>query len=204
MDFNRDVRPILSRHCTACHGGVKQAGGISFVYRDKAMGTAKSGAVPIVPGNPAASEIIRRVTTDNEEDRMPPRSHAEGARLTPDEVGKLRAWIAAGAPWGAHWSHRKPVAPPAPRVGKADWTRQALDGYVLEQMEAAGLEPGFLIGGVPGNFDVSARLGRGPFFVIEADEYDTAFFDKRAKFVHYRPRTLILDRKSTRLNSSHT
>jgi UDP-N-acetylmuramate: L-alanyl-gamma-D-glutamyl-meso-diaminopimelate ligase len=60
-------------------------------------------------------------------------------------------------------------------------------------LDHAGLAPGFLIGGVPGNFDVSARLGAAPFFVIEADEYDTAFFDKRAKFVHYRPRTLILN-----------
>ena len=60
-------------------------------------------------------------------------------------------------------------------------------------LEHAGLSPGFLIGGVPGNFEVSARLGGTPFFVIEADEYDTAFFDKRAKFLHYRPRTLILN-----------
>lgn len=60
-------------------------------------------------------------------------------------------------------------------------------------LEAAGLKPGFLIGGVPGNFAVSARLGETPFFVIEADEYDTAFFDKRSKFVHYRPRTLIMN-----------
>jgi UDP-N-acetylmuramate: L-alanyl-gamma-D-glutamyl-meso-diaminopimelate ligase len=60
-------------------------------------------------------------------------------------------------------------------------------------LDDAGLEPGFLIGGVSGNFDGSARLGKPPFFVIEADEYDTAFFDKRAKFVHYRPRTLVLN-----------
>ncbi len=60
-------------------------------------------------------------------------------------------------------------------------------------LEHAGLAPGFLIGGVPANFDTSARLGGEPFFVIEADEYDTAFFDKRAKFVHYRPRTVILN-----------
>jgi len=60
-------------------------------------------------------------------------------------------------------------------------------------LEAAGLKPGFLIGGVPNNFGVSARLGETPFFVVEADEYDTAFFDKRSKFVHYRPRTLILN-----------
>ena len=60
-------------------------------------------------------------------------------------------------------------------------------------LESAGKAPGFLIGGVPANFDVTARLGNSPYFVIEADEYDTAFFDKRAKFVHYRPRTAILN-----------
>ena len=60
-------------------------------------------------------------------------------------------------------------------------------------LEYAGLKPGFLIGGVPENFGVSARLGETPFFVVEADEYDTAFFDKRSKFVHYRPRTVILN-----------
>jgi len=60
-------------------------------------------------------------------------------------------------------------------------------------LEYAGLSPGFLIGGIPANFGVSARLGSAPFFVVEADEYDTAFFDKRSKFVHYRPHTLVLN-----------
>jgi len=60
-------------------------------------------------------------------------------------------------------------------------------------LEANGLKPGFLIGGIPANFGVSARAGEAPFFVVEADEYDTAFFDKRSKFVHYRPRTLVLN-----------
>jgi UDP-N-acetylmuramate: L-alanyl-gamma-D-glutamyl-meso-diaminopimelate ligase len=60
-------------------------------------------------------------------------------------------------------------------------------------LEYSGSSPGFLIGGIPANFGVSARLGSGPFFVVEADEYDTAFFDKRSKFVHYRPRTLVLN-----------
>jgi UDP-N-acetylmuramate: L-alanyl-gamma-D-glutamyl-meso-diaminopimelate ligase len=60
-------------------------------------------------------------------------------------------------------------------------------------LEYAGLDPGFLIGGVPRNFDISARLGGSKYFVVEADEYDTAFFDKRAKFVHYRPRTLVIN-----------
>jgi len=66
-------------------------------------------------------------------------------------------------------------------------------GMLAWILEHAGLKPGFLIGGVPENFGVSARLGDAPFFVIEADEYDTAFFDKRSKFVHYRPRTAILN-----------
>ena len=69
-------------------------------------------------------------------------------------------------------------------------TTTAMLAWILEQ---AGLQPGFLVGGVPLNFGVSARLGAGNTFVIEADEYDTAFFDKRSKFVHYRPRTAILN-----------
>ena len=69
-------------------------------------------------------------------------------------------------------------------------TTTAMTTWILE---SAGLQPGFLIGGVPMNFDVSARLGEGRLFVIEADEYDTAFFDKRSKFVHYRPRTAVLN-----------
>ncbi|MCB1982656.1 MAG: UDP-N-acetylmuramate:L-alanyl-gamma-D-glutamyl-meso-diaminopimelate ligase, partial [Rhodoferax sp.] len=70
-------------------------------------------------------------------------------------------------------------------------TTTAMLAWILDQ---AGIEPGFLVGGVPAGFGVSARLGRpGAPFVIEADEYDTAFFDKRSKFVHYRPRTAILN-----------
>ena len=60
-------------------------------------------------------------------------------------------------------------------------------------LDYAGLEPGFLIGGLPGNFGLCARLGSQSCFVVEADEYDTAFFDKRSKFVHYRPRTLVIN-----------
>jgi UDP-N-acetylmuramate: L-alanyl-gamma-D-glutamyl-meso-diaminopimelate ligase len=69
-------------------------------------------------------------------------------------------------------------------------TTTSMLAWVLER---AGLQPGFLIGGVPSNFGISARLGGGKYFVIEADEYDTAFFDKRSKFVHYRPRTVVLN-----------
>ena len=69
-------------------------------------------------------------------------------------------------------------------------TTSSILAWILEH---AGLQPGFLIGGVPANFGISARLGEGSFFVVEADEYDTAFFDKRSKFMHYHPRTLVLN-----------
>lgn len=91
-------------------------------------------------------------------------------------------WLAENVLQGRH------VLAVAGTHGKT--TTSALLAWLLDQ---AGLQPGFLIGGVPLNFGVSARLGQGRCFVIEADEYDTAFFDKRSKFVHYRPRTAILN-----------
>jgi UDP-N-acetylmuramate: L-alanyl-gamma-D-glutamyl-meso-diaminopimelate ligase len=96
---------------------------------------------------------------------------------------------ASGPQWLAeHVLREKHVIAVAGTHGKT--TTTAMLTWILED---AGLAPGFLIGGVPSNFDSTARLGTGPYFVIEADEYDTAFFDKRAKFVHYRPRTAILN-----------
>ena len=92
------------------------------------------------------------------------------------------AWLADHVLRGRH------VLAVAGTHGKT--TTSSMLAWILEH---AGLEPGFLIGGVPSNFDSTARLGSAPYFVIEADEYDTAFFDKRAKFVHYRPRTAILN-----------
>jgi UDP-N-acetylmuramate: L-alanyl-gamma-D-glutamyl-meso-diaminopimelate ligase len=97
--------------------------------------------------------------------------------------------FASGPEWLArHVLDQRWVLAVAGTHGKT--TTSSLLAWILED---AGLEPGFLIGGVPGNFGVSARFGSAPFFVVEADEYDTAFFDKRSKFVHYRPRTLILN-----------
>ena len=95
----------------------------------------------------------------------------------------------SGAQWIAeNVLHGRWVLAVAGTHGKT--TTSGMLAWILEH---AGLRPGFLIGGVPENFGVSARLGDAPFFVIEADEYDTAFFDKRSKFVHYRPRTAILN-----------
>ncbi len=95
----------------------------------------------------------------------------------------------SGPQWLAeHVLRGKHVLAVAGTHGKT--TTSSMLAWILEH---AGLEPGFLIGGVPSNFDTTARLGAGSCFVIEADEYDTAFFDKRAKFVHYQPRTVVLN-----------
>jgi UDP-N-acetylmuramate: L-alanyl-gamma-D-glutamyl-meso-diaminopimelate ligase len=107
----------------------------------------------------------------------------------------IEALLESGIPYlsGPEWLAREVlkdrwVLAVAGTHGKT--TTSSLLAWILEH---AGLSPGFLIGGVPANFGLSARLGNDPFFVIEADEYDTAFFDKRAKFVHYRPRTVVLN-----------
>lgn len=107
----------------------------------------------------------------------------------------VEALLESGIPYvsGPEWLAREVLADRwvlavAGTHGKT--TTASMLAWILED---AGLAPGFLIGGIPGNFNMSARLGNAPFFVIEADEYDTAFFDKRAKFVHYHPRTLVLN-----------
>jgi UDP-N-acetylmuramate: L-alanyl-gamma-D-glutamyl-meso-diaminopimelate ligase len=95
----------------------------------------------------------------------------------------------SGPQWlSEHVLHNRHVMAVSGTHGKT--TTASLLAWILED---AGLSPGFLIGGVPVNFDASARFGQSDFFVVEADEYDTAFFDKRAKFVHYRPQTLIIN-----------
>ena len=87
-----------------------------------------------------------------------------------------------------HLLHERWVIAVSGTHGKT--TTASMIAWILEE---AGLEPGFLIGGVPENFGCSARVGKSPFFIIEADEYDTAFFDKRSKFVHYHPQTLVIN-----------
>ena len=116
-------------------------------------------------------------------------------RARPQDYALMEAILDAGADYtsGPQWLYEhvlrhQHVLAVAGTHGKT--TTTAMLAWILE---AAGLNPGFLVGGVPLNFGVSARLGAGRHFVIEADEYDTALFDKRSKFVHYRPRTAVLN-----------
>lgn len=139
IDFNRDIRPILTSHCTACHGGVKEAGGISFVFRDKALATGDSGKRTIIPGDPDGSELMRRVTSRDPDMVMPQPEH--GPPLPEAEVAKLRQWLQEGAKWQEHWAFVKPVAHPLPSVRKTDWPKNDMDRFVLARLEAEELPP---------------------------------------------------------------
>ncbi len=138
ISFANQVRPILNKNCVACHGGVKKAGGISFIYRDLAITTAESGKAVIVPGDPDSSELIARVLSDDPDLLMPPAVH--GARLDDEEVQILRDWITQGAQWEVHWAFEPPVTPSLPPTNTS-WGHNAIDQFVLAKMEEQGLSP---------------------------------------------------------------
>ena len=112
MDFNRDIRPILNSQCMACHGGVKQAADVSFSYREQALGKGKSGRPTVVPGNPGASELMRRITSSDPEMRMP----LHRAALPAAQVALLRQWIKEGAAWENYWAFVPPKPQSLPAV----------------------------------------------------------------------------------------
>jgi hypothetical protein len=139
VTFNEHIRPIFAKHCVACHGGVKQASGLSFIYRDLATGECESGNRPIVPGNSKESYLLERVTDPEPESRMPPADH--GPPLSKRDIELLRRWIDQGADWEQLWSFVAPKPQPAPAVKNGDWPRDSLDNFILEKLEAAGLTP---------------------------------------------------------------
>ncbi|MEQ9408361.1 MAG: DUF1553 domain-containing protein [Fuerstiella sp.] len=143
VDFNRDVRPILSNNCLLCHGPDPDGlqAGLRLDKSDIATAELESGATAIVPGQPDASELMARITTDDEDLRMPPPEH--GARLSAHEIDTLRRWIQEGATFATHWSYVKPVCPDVPAVATpyAEWPRNPVDHFVLAAMLRHGLKP---------------------------------------------------------------
>jgi hypothetical protein len=137
--FNRDIRPILSSRCFKCHGPDLKKGGLNLQDRESALKELKSGHVAIVPGKSDDSELMERVGTTLEAERMPPKGKA--APLTKKEIATLRAWIDQGAQYEEHWSYVKPVRRPAPAVKNTDWPRNAIDYFVLARLEKEGLTP---------------------------------------------------------------
>lgn len=137
VDFNRDVRPILNQSCLPCHGGVRQKSGVSFLFKEEALGRGKSGRPTIVPGDPGASELIARITSKDPETRMP--FHAPP--LQPEQISLLRQWIKEGAQWSDYWAFVPPKPQALPVVRRAEWIRQPLDRFILARLEKESLAP---------------------------------------------------------------
>ena len=137
VDFSRDIRPIFNQNCVACHGGVRQKNGVSFIFREEALGVGKSGRRTIVPGDPEASELMARVTSQDADVRMP--YHAPA--LPPEQVALLRRWIKEGAKWSDYWAFVPPQPQSLPPVKHKDWVRQPLDRFVLARLEKESLAP---------------------------------------------------------------
>ncbi|MGQ0637067.1 MAG: PSD1 and planctomycete cytochrome C domain-containing protein [Planctomycetaceae bacterium] len=141
IDFNRDARPILSKMCFNCHGpdeGHRKAG-LRLDLRESATKDLESGQVAINPGKPEESELFLRISSENADERMPPKS--TGHVLSAEQIEMLRRWIESGAQYSEHWSFTKPVRPSLPDVQQVGWPRNPIDYFVLARLEAAGLSP---------------------------------------------------------------
>jgi hypothetical protein len=159
VEFRRDVLPILQDHCLKCHGPEKQEGGLRFDALDTAIGKGESGEQSIVPGNADESALLRRITSSDESERMPP----EGEPLTAEQINIVRRWIDQGAPWPAdaaghrpaavrtqatvtdkdrqHWSFRPLSSVELPPVAETAAVCSPIDRFVVAALESAGVEP---------------------------------------------------------------
>jgi hypothetical protein len=140
-DFNREVRPILSRYCFKCHGpdDAQRQAGLRLDGFEGATAALESGAHAIVPGRPEASELVRRIDAADPAERMPP---AETNRaLSAEQKETLRRWIAAGAEYQPHWAFVPPHQAPLPAISQAQWPANPIDCFILARLEAAGLKP---------------------------------------------------------------
>jgi hypothetical protein len=141
IDYNRDVRRILSDKCYACHGpdAEQRQAGLRLDRQDSAYAKLESGETAIVPGHPGKSELVKRITTDDEFTRMPP-TDAE-KQLTPEEIETLKQWIAEGGKFDRHWSFITPTRPQLPEVDHKAFVRNPIDAFVLKKLEQKGLTP---------------------------------------------------------------
>jgi mono/diheme cytochrome c family protein len=146
IDYTTRVRPVLQARCLACHGVLKQKGGLRLDTAALAIKGGKNGAA-ITPGDPESSALLERVAAADELDRMPP----EGEALKPAEIADLRAWIAQGAKAPAdeqperdpreHWAFQTPVRPAIPAVANQDWVKNPIDAFITVEHTKRGLTP---------------------------------------------------------------
>jgi hypothetical protein len=141
LDFNRDIRPILSDRCFACHGpdAEDRQAGLRLDLREAAAAALESGLTAVVPGDAAASELVARITSTDPDVVMPP-PHV-GKPITPAEVELLQRWIAAGAEYRGHWAFERVERPAVPAVRDAAWAKTPIDRFILARLDAEGLAP---------------------------------------------------------------
>ncbi len=137
IDFNRDIRPILSDNCFACHGPdeSKRRARLRFDTRDGASGKRDL----IVARDPAQSILYQRVSARDKDRLMPPTD--SGYTLSPAQVELIRKWIEQGAVWNEHWAYRAPTQAPLPKVAHLSWPRNPIDYFILAKLEREGLQP---------------------------------------------------------------
>jgi len=140
VDFDREVRPILSDKCFACHGPDTQSRQANLRLDTKEGAFADRGGYRvIVPGSSAASKLYQKISSHDQSIRMPPVS--SGRTLTAQQIEVIRRWIDEGAPWEAHWAYVPPSRPPVPKVKEESWVRNPIDNFVLARLEREGLKP---------------------------------------------------------------
>ena len=142
VEFNRDLRPILSDRCFACHGPdeATRKTALRFDSEEGAFAELAGGGFAIVRGEPEKSVLLRRITSDNEAVRMPP-AYLGHEKLSDREIDLIHRWIEQGARWQKHWSFVPPKRPQLPRVKNQDWPRNPIDYFVLQRLEQEGLQP---------------------------------------------------------------
>ena len=140
-DFNRDVRPILSDTCFTCHGpdDAKRKASLRLDVKENALKGGKSGRAALIPGKLETSELIRRLTSSDPEEVMPPPD--SGKKITRVQIETLKRWVAAGGEYAAHWAFVPPQKPEPPTVTNSSWARSPLDRFVLARLESENLAP---------------------------------------------------------------
>ncbi|MGN6544635.1 MAG: DUF1549 domain-containing protein, partial [Aureliella sp.] len=136
VDFATTIQPLLAKRCYSCHGPDKQEGGIRLDQRATLLEAADSGEMPIVPGDSAKSELVRRIESTDDSERMPP----EGEPLKKDQIAALRQWIDAGAEYAPHWAFQPVQRRLPPDVEQTAALSQPLDAFIEHKLEDKGLE----------------------------------------------------------------
>src|ERR1700688_4297402 len=141
IQFNRDIRPILSEHCFTCHGpdDSKRQSKLRLDLEATAKGDL-GGHFAVVPGEPGSSEMIRRVSSSDVARRMPP-AWSGAVKLKDSEIDLLTRWIAQGASWQNHWSFIPPERPDPPQVSDRAWPKNPIDNFVMARLNLEGLKP---------------------------------------------------------------